>query len=88
MADWKNITFYALIVSVIVWFALKSLGIIHSPTLVELYPWFAIASGAGIAYGKFTETLKNIKTELDDLKELNGRLTNLETTCKLTHKRK
>jgi len=88
MADWRNTVFYVLMASVVIWFVLKVLGVIHSPTLVELYPWFAIASGAGVAYGKITETLKNIKKDIDDFKSVSNRLTNLETTCKITHKRK
>lgn len=88
MADWKSIIFYVLMLSVIVWFILKVTGILQSPSVIELYPWFAMAVGAGVAYGKITTTLKNINHKLAELKDIPQRLTHLETTCKLTHKRK
>lgn len=86
--DWKSAVFYLLMLSIVIWFILKVTGILQSPTLIELYPWFAVAAGAGIAYGKMSSALKNINHKLNDLKDVPQRLSNIETTCKITHKRK
>ena len=86
--DKWSIIVYLLIISVVVWFFLKSVGVIHSPAFIELYPFFALAVGGGIAYGKITTTLKHISRRVNRLPEMNERLTKMETTCDITHRRK
>jgi len=86
--DKYSIVVYACLGSIIIWVFLKAFGIINTPTIFELFPLLAGALASGAAYGKFATTLRHIERKTNQIPSVKDRLTKIETTCELTHKRK
>jgi hypothetical protein len=89
--DRWSIIVYACLASIILWVILKSVGIINTPILIELFPLIAGAVAGGAAFGKFGTTLKHIdsrtKQIVKEISPIRDRLTKIETTCKIHHKK-
>ncbi len=85
-ADWLTVIFFVLMASVVVWVILKSIGILQSPTLIELYPYLAISFGAGAAYVKLLQIQKTVNKIEGHVPQLEGRMTAMETRCEERHK--
>jgi hypothetical protein len=89
--DKYNIIVYGCLGSIILWAILKALGVFNTPVIIEVFPLIAGAVAAGIGFGKFGTTLKHIdsrtKRIVKEISPIKDRLTKIETTCKIHHKK-
>lgn len=86
--DKLSLVFYFCLASIIVWVFLKAFGVFNTPALVEMFPLLAGSVAAGVGFGKLATTLRHIEKSLKQISPLRDRMTKIETTCEITHKRK
>jgi hypothetical protein len=86
--DKLSLIFYICIASIIVWALLKAFGVFNTPVLVEMFPMIAGSVAAGVGFGKLATTLQHMEKRLKKIDPLRDRMTKIETTCNINHRKK